>query len=239
MIRFQCPQCGSKLTVKDTKAGALGMCPGCGTKLRIPPAPVTEPAPSPTPARQGPPIPTLPKSEEKPSAYAFEAPPSPPPVSKNPQTPRRQPVRDEWAERDDDDDNEPETEARAARPRSPRKKRRARKDRDWEASDFRPFLGIGVAVGVLLIVAALSFLVPGLGYITVCLGYLVGFVGSIWLLVTAFQESIGWGLACLLIPCIGLVFVATHLDRALKPFLVNVGGSILVVIGMVALAAQH
>jgi hypothetical protein len=162
--------------------------------------------------------------------YSFEAPPEPPPAPRKALPPRRQPVPEERAERDE---NERAEEVHPARKKPRRKRPRAR--RDWEAPDFSPFLGVGVVVGLFLILALLSFVVPVLGYVTVGLGYAIGIAGSVWLLVIAFQESIGWGLACLLIPFVSLIFVVTHLDQALKPFLVSLGGVVLVAIGTAAL----
>jgi uncharacterized membrane protein len=63
------------------------------------------------------------------------------------------------------------------------------------------------------------------------IGLLVAAVGGIWLAVVAFQESILWGLGCLLVPIVGLVFVLTHWDTAKIPFLVQVAGIILYVVG--------
>ena len=51
------------------------------------------------------------------------------------------------------------------------------------------------------------------------IGYLVVFIGSIWLLITAFQVSVGWGLVCLFIPFASIVFVIMYWEDAKKPFL--------------------
>jgi hypothetical protein len=227
MIRFKCPKCASSLAVKEAKAGALGLCPSCGTKVRVPQGPAPSPPPSP-PAPEPSALAARPEPEDVPGAYGFESPLDPPPA------PRPQPVKEQRAERDED---EPTEEVRPARKKARRTKGRARKDR--AALDFSPFLWVAGVVGLFLILAGLSFLVPGLGYVTAGLGYAIGFAGWIWFLVIAFQESIGWGLACLLIPCVSLIFLVTHLDQALKPFLVNLGGGVLVFIGMTALAMQH
>ena len=47
------------------------------------------------------------------------------------------------------------------------------------------------------------------------------FVGWIWFLVVAFQESILWGLGCLIFPIFSLVFVVMHWDKANRPFLLQ------------------
>ncbi len=64
-------------------------------------------------------------------------------------------------------------------------------------------------------------------------------VGSIWLLVTAFQESILWGLGTLLVPFVGIIFVIMHWDAAKKPFLIWAAGFVPYVIGMILAASPE
>lgn len=61
------------------------------------------------------------------------------------------------------------------------------------------------------------------------IGAVLCIIGGIWLLVVAFQESIGWGLACLIIPFVSLIFVIMYWDKAKKPFLLNLVGAVLLV----------
>lgn len=63
------------------------------------------------------------------------------------------------------------------------------------------------------------------------IGYIVMLVGFIWIVVTAFKTSIGWGLASLLIPIVALVFVAMNWAVAKKPFLIWLAGLALAIIG--------
>lgn len=63
-----------------------------------------------------------------------------------------------------------------------------------------------------------------LGLLLMLIGMGMAFVGGLWMLVVAFQESVLWVLACWLIPFAGLVFVAMHWDKASRPFLLNIGG---------------
>jgi hypothetical protein len=42
MIRFQCPHCGTKLTIPDVHAGRDSRCPRCKNSLTVPPAPAPE-----------------------------------------------------------------------------------------------------------------------------------------------------------------------------------------------------
>ena len=65
----------------------------------------------------------------------------------------------------------------------------------------------------------------------IVVGWIIGAVGGIWILVKAFQESIWWGLGSLFVPIVGLIFVLTHWQEAGKPFLIQLGGSALMVVG--------
>jgi hypothetical protein len=56
--------------------------------------------------------------------------------------------------------------------------------------------------------------------------------GAVGLLVAAFRESFVWGLGCLLLPIVGLLFMVLHWDRARKPFLLKLAGVGIVVAGV-------
>jgi hypothetical protein len=70
-----------------------------------------------------------------------------------------------------------------------------------------------------------------LGLVLIVVGAIMSLVGGIWFLVVAFQESVLWGLACLLFPIVSLIFLISHSDRALNPFLTSLGGTLLIYIG--------
>ena len=64
-------------------------------------------------------------------------------------------------------------------------------------------------------------------------GALVMMVGAIWLLVVAFHESVFWGLACLLCSPIGpLLFLLTHRQGAVQPFLTYLFGALVMIGGV-------
>ena len=63
----------------------------------------------------------------------------------------------------------------------------------------------------------------------VIVGMIVQLVGAIWFLYVAFNESVPWGLVCLLIPFAGLVFLITHWYDASKPFGVTILGAVIIV----------
>ncbi len=72
------------------------------------------------------------------------------------------------------------------------------------------------------------------GTILCYIGYFWIILGSIWIAVLAFQESVLWGIGCLLLPpFVILIFAYLHSEKALKPFLMYIGGIGLVGIGIV------
>ncbi len=58
-------------------------------------------------------------------------------------------------------------------------------------------------------------------------GALVVIVGSLLLLVAAFRVSLGWGLASVLVPFAGLVFIPLHWAEARRGFFVSLVGTLL------------
>ena len=70
------------------------------------------------------------------------------------------------------------------------------------------------------------------------LGIILGLVGSIWIIVNAFKDSILWGLLCLLISPIQLVYAFMNLDTCKKPLGILVVGVVLYVVGTVVLVGE-
>ena len=62
-------------------------------------------------------------------------------------------------------------------------------------------------------------------------GGLIAFVGAIWMLVVAFRTSVLWGLGCLIVPFVSLIFLVLYWSDAKKPFLYQVLGAILMGVG--------
>jgi hypothetical protein len=58
------------------------------------------------------------------------------------------------------------------------------------------------------------------------------FIGGIMLLIEAFGEGILWGLGCLLVPPVSLIFVATHWHQAKKAFFFQLAGWILLMFAL-------
>ena len=63
------------------------------------------------------------------------------------------------------------------------------------------------------------------------LGCVVALIGGIWLLVVTYKKSVWWGLGSLFIPLVGLIFVIMNWQLTKTPFLVYLGGVVLLVIG--------
>jgi hypothetical protein len=72
-----------------------------------------------------------------------------------------------------------------------------------------------------------------LGLLIAIAGALVVLAASLWFTIESFQESVGWGLACLFIPFANLVFLMIHWDRGGKPFLFGLAGFGVVTFGQV------
>jgi hypothetical protein len=72
-----------------------------------------------------------------------------------------------------------------------------------------------------------------LGGIVSIVGIIVLIVGSIMFLIAAFKEHILWGLGSLFVPFVSLVFLIMHWSVAKKPFLIQIIGAVLMIIGAV------
>jgi len=80
-----------------------------------------------------------------------------------------------------------------------------------------------------------SFLYIARGYIVGFLyyvGYFIMILGWIWFLLESFGESIWWGLGCLFLPFVGLIFLILHWERAGRPFLVQLAGLAVAIVGV-------
>lgn len=67
-------------------------------------------------------------------------------------------------------------------------------------------------------------------------GVVIAGIGGAWLLVTAFRESVLWGLGSLFVPFVALIFVLRNFGRAWRPFLVNVIGAVLIAMSVFSTA---
>lgn len=66
-----------------------------------------------------------------------------------------------------------------------------------------------------------------LALILLVAGIVISVIGGIWFLIVAFSESIFWGVGCLFIPLVSLIFLILHWREAAKPFIVSLIGALL------------
>lgn len=66
------------------------------------------------------------------------------------------------------------------------------------------------------------------------IGAIMVLIGSIWFIIAAFSESVLWGIGCIIVPFVSLFFLFSHWDKAGKPFLIQLGGFALVIVGTIA-----
>jgi hypothetical protein len=70
-----------------------------------------------------------------------------------------------------------------------------------------------------------------MGMLLIVIGGLVALYGLVVMLINAFKASLLWGLGSLFIPLVLLVFVIMNWAENMKPFLIYLGGFVLMVVG--------
>ena len=76
-----------------------------------------------------------------------------------------------------------------------------------------------------------------MGAILYILGVALAFVGGIWIVVIAFKEHIGWGLATLFIPFVSLYYAITRWAACKTPFLISLAGIAVMIVGILVFGA--
>jgi hypothetical protein len=72
-----------------------------------------------------------------------------------------------------------------------------------------------------------------LGTLLYVVGIVLSLIGGIWILVLAFRKSILWGLLCLFISPIAIVFAIQNWAIAKRPFLIEIAGVVLLILGAI------
>jgi len=72
-----------------------------------------------------------------------------------------------------------------------------------------------------------------MGTVLFFVGLIIGAISGLWILVLAFREGAMWGLACLLVPLVSLIFCLTHLTEAKIPLLMQIAAVVLIISGVV------
>lgn len=80
--------------------------------------------------------------------------------------------------------------------------------------------------------AVIGGMIDGKSTALMWVGLVIAGMGGLWLLGVAFRTSVLWGLASVIIPFAGLLFAIFHWDEAKWPVLLNVGGVILLYVGL-------
>lgn len=70
-----------------------------------------------------------------------------------------------------------------------------------------------------------------LGSILLGVGLIAGFICGIWMLILQFQTSIFWGLGCLFIPFVALIWLVMYWEEGKYPFLYSLGAIALIFAG--------
>ncbi len=234
MIRFPCPGCEKKLSVKDELAGRVAVCPNCKTKVRVPQPETTaddagkqeETAPPPaSPMKSG--RPRRPKEGEG------EAPVQPARRLAEEEVEEQEEVEELDEVEDGDDDGGP-----SRKPARKRKKIRA-KGRSWDwFSGETVFNKIVIAaISLNFMLAVLAVFLPFLALIPLLMSLVMLFTGHIMVLLAAFQDDGASGCLCLLVPFYSLYFVLTHLDEVRSALLLYLGSIILVIVSFCGLFA--
>jgi hypothetical protein len=61
-------------------------------------------------------------------------------------------------------------------------------------------------------------------------GMLLVLYGGIVFLITAFRESVWWGLGCLLLPLVNVIFLIMHWQETKKPFFIQLAGGVILLL---------
>ena len=81
-------------------------------------------------------------------------------------------------------------------------------------------------------------MVDAIGVLSVWGGFLLLLLGYVFFIVAAFRASILWGLGVLFLPIVWLVFLVLEWPHAKRPFLWQVWGIALILLGVFALSAH-
>lgn len=76
-----------------------------------------------------------------------------------------------------------------------------------------------------------------MGLFLVILGFVVNGLAGVFILIRAFKVSVGWGLAVMFLPFAALFFVIKNWEDTKTPFLVGIGGGVLMFLGIFMTAA--
>jgi hypothetical protein len=127
-------------------------------------------------------------------------------------------------DRDDDDDDEDD------RPRPRRKKKTKRRSRSSGGSLPAILIPVIGGLGLCVVFVALAIFVPAMGLLVLGLGCLLALVGTIWIVVIAFQDSALSGVLCFCFWPYRLYYAITHFDETKYPFIIDIVGEVMILV---------
>lgn len=233
MIRFPCPGCEKKLSVKDEMAGRIAVCPSCKHKVRIPqPEAPADDADEQEEAVPPPERPVKAGRRLRPADDEDEAPLRPARRSEEEEVEEQEEV-EELDEVGDGDEEEP-----SRKPARKRKKIRARsRGWDWFSGETVFNKIVIAAISLNFMLAVLAVFLPPIALIPLLMSLVMLLAGHVMVLLAAFQDDGTSGCLCLLIPFYSLYFVLTHLDEVRSALLLYAGSFVLVIISFCGMCA--
>lgn len=211
MIRFECEDCGKKMSAPEKFAGKVARCPHCKSRVLVPEPEeeiiedfevveaVTERKPT------------------KKAAYAVEEEEEPPPPPR-----KRRRYHDDDVDDDEDD-----------RPRRKKKRKKAETDHSF-------FLITALVLGLVFVgMTIAAVMTPAGAGAMVLVGAIPATIGTIWIRNIAWGESYGEYMACTYIPLYDTLFAASRWDEAGSACIVCWIGRAFVIVALIILLAVH
>ena len=239
MLIFLCPDCGKQLKIAETFAGKMIRCPACRHQFSAPLLPMPfDPVPQPAPEPPLPEPPPPPSVEEEPLTLPLaEEPAATTAVTANLPIPLQDDGLDGPIPEGSDPARSPDS---SPAPRRKKKKKRKRKKMEGLLDTFRyytdafgvfPWVMLGL-IGVWLLVAGMSFLVPALALFLTVLGGLLYLVGWFWFVVVAFRDDGYHGALCLVTHFYWIVYLFMNMEEAWRPTALMILGILVAVSGV-------
>ena len=73
---------------------------------------------------------------------------------------------------------------------------------------------------------------PTFSLILLVMGLVLFVIGGFWFLVATFRVGILWGLACLFIPIVPLIFLFVHWPEARRPFFLQLASFVIILLAL-------
>jgi hypothetical protein len=78
------------------------------------------------------------------------------------------------------------------------------------------------------------------GFVLAGIGGLIAFIGGLMIIIAAFRIHVGWGLGCIFVPFVSIVFIIAHWSEAKRGVLIWIPGIIIAgIAGGIIAYANH